>query len=1021
MKRLGILVLGTLLSSVAGATTLTGTARDAAGNLLTINGTIWFELNQAGNVLGGGCGGPFQVGPGIPVVFTLTNGAIQTSPAAVIVGNDCIAPSNTYYRETIVTADGAVAVRRNVTITGTTADVGTLTAPSSLPLGTTGVPGSRRVDTTLPLTGGGDLGFDRTFGVSITTTNDGGAVAKQGSSPGTQQATANFNISGTGLSGVVKAGDAGSESAPSFRIFGDTKGFFSAATDDIGLATNGLETFRCGPTTGSLPRQCRFAGPMLIGVLPSGVAYDIGNSGVLETMRVVPRAIASASQTTYNGIVVVNDATGADLTVDSFFHGLTVNIAAQSPLHLGSPSNEVAAGEFFATQYGRGSIFGSESTATVASTATGPAPNIVGAAAYVQDHYVGGTTHDSVARGLLVVTGSKGKVLEAGGTATGVTIERAQLNDYTTGTVNTNGTTTVTCATTCSWLSIDGGTGEPTAIGKKIKIGTTTTTVASIASDTSLTTVDTVPTGSGQSYRIALVNGWTTGLQVRDATLDGISVKQDANFPPSANDRAFALWNTAASDQLWKVKFTGAQEFRGSSDSSPIAWSHPQSGANIFGYSVWTPALVGAGGAIFMDRLTTSHDTANYEQLVVGTDILAAAGFDIFTRKGGTGSNRPLRFGTAGVLGMSLDTASNLSVVGTTTSTRFIGPATALRSATTDVDVTGNTPAAGNVLKATSTTAATWTAPVDVQVFTANGTWTKPANVTTVFVQLVGGGGGGGAGSQGAAGTARTGGGGGGGGAMLEYTFRASDLAATESVTVGAAGAAGAAGVDIGGGPGTGGVGGGSIFKTKTAFGGGGGKGAVVATAGSGGGGGGSGGAGASGGTGDVSGGNPTFGASPFDNGVGGGGGAGKADGVGGKPAEWGGAGGGGTTNVVAAGVGSSSIHGAGSGGCGGGVTTANAGVAGATGGGAGTWAFGGGPGGGASGASGTNGTAGGAGDSTKSGQGGGGGGGATSTTGGTGGAGGIPGGGGGGGGGGTTVAGAGGAGARGEVRVISW
>lgn len=84
-------------------------------------------------------------------------------------------------------------------------------------------------------------------------------------------------------------------------------------------------------------------------------------------------------------------------------------------------------------------------------------------------------------------------------------------------------------------------------------------------------------------------------------------------------------------------------------------------------------------------------------------------------------------------------------------------------------------------------------ATVDKQVFTASGTWTKPAGVTTCMVICVGGGGGGGSGRRGAAGTARGGGGGGAAGGLATVVVAASDLGATETITVGAAGTGGAA------------------------------------------------------------------------------------------------------------------------------------------------------------------------------------------------------------------------------------
>jgi hypothetical protein len=70
--------------------------------------------------------------------------------------------------------------------------------------------------------------------------------------------------------------------------------------------------------------------------------------------------------------------------------------------------------------------------------------------------------------------------------------------------------------------------------------------------------------------------------------------------------------------------------------------------------------------------------------------------------------------------------------------------------------------------------------------FLTSGTWTKPANVTWVQVESVG------AGAGGSNNTGATSSSGGGGGAGVNKLFLASDLAATESVTI-AAGGAGAA------------------------------------------------------------------------------------------------------------------------------------------------------------------------------------------------------------------------------------
>ena len=273
--------------------------------------------------------------------------------------------------------------------------------------------------------------------------------------------------------------------------------------------------------------------------------------------------------------------------------------------------------------------------------------------------------------------------------------------------------------------------------------------------------------------------------------------------------------------------------------------------------------------------------------------------------------------------------------------------------------------------------------------FSSSGTWTKPAGVTTVTVELWGGGGGGGSGRKGD--NNADGGGGGGGGAYVTKTFPASDISSTVSVTLGAGGAGGAAQAtnNTAGNAGSAGVS--STFGAYlTAYGGAGGIGGVDGAGGTSTGGGGGGGAlsagsggtpggpgtdgqfggayqstssaygGAGGGTGGYLGG--SAGGSSFQGGSAGGGGGGASFGGGGSASNAGGAGGtvpGAGGSGGAGGTSGGGAGGAGVGRNGGGGGGSNPSGAGGAGGAGGTF---GGAGGGGGGATGGNSGAGGAG-----------------------------------------------------------
>jgi hypothetical protein len=290
---------------------------------------------------------------------------------------------------------------------------------------------------------------------------------------------------------------------------------------------------------------------------------------------------------------------------------------------------------------------------------------------------------------------------------------------------------------------------------------------------------------------------------------------------------------------------------------------------------------------------------------------------------------------------------------------------------------------------------------VQIDSYTTDDTWTKPTGAISVEVICVGAGGGGGGCTLQNPG----GGGGGGGGAVSLGVFNASDLGATETITVGVGGAGGTADPGVAGGDGTS-----SSFGTWLKAGGGGGGPEGQAGANNGGGGGGAigDGSGATGGVPSVSG----------------------ADAIGGQgptgvntqySAEWGGATGGGCGVSAAGADGGGSIYGAGGGGGGAGYNGGD--LAGGDGGLPQAYTAGGGAAGGAAGAGANPGTAGSTNATLNAAYGGGGGGGGNGHTGnnpGAGGAGGAPGGGGGGGGAAQNVGAIGGAGAAGVVKVIT-
>jgi hypothetical protein len=261
------------------------------------------------------------------------------------------------------------------------------------------------------------------------------------------------------------------------------------------------------------------------------------------------------------------------------------------------------------------------------------------------------------------------------------------------------------------------------------------------------------------------------------------SVNGSANVATSLNIAA----NVVGANEL-NVSGNGttAQFLRSDGDGS-FTWATPTDTNTTYSAGngitlTGTTFSVTAGGGLTQDAGGLSHTDTSTQASVnnSGATVIQDVTLDTYGHVTALGSATL----TAATVGAQASNAQLTALAGLATNGIIARTGTntvAARTLTagTGISITNGDGVSGNPI-ITATAGA-----VDYQVFTSSGTWTKPAGVSTVYVEVIGGGSSGQATRAGAL-TAV----GGNGGLYISDFFPASTLGATVTVTVGAGGAA---------------------------------------------------------------------------------------------------------------------------------------------------------------------------------------------------------------------------------------